>query len=146
MTSPLVVPLPADADAPGIWLPVREAADVVVVRIRARRLATAHGFRAAAAGAIETAVSEVARNILVHARAGALWLSVIEHRGRRGLAVIARDEGPGIADCEQALTDGYSTSSSLGLGLPSARRLMDEFMLDSRLGAGTDVHMIKWVA
>ena len=81
----------------------------------------------------------------VHAKAGALCLSVIERCGRRGLAVLARDHGPGIADCEQALVDGYSTSSGLGLGLPSARRLMDEFMLDSRPGEGTEVNMIKWV-
>jgi serine/threonine-protein kinase RsbT len=144
--TPLLFAPQADAHAPGIWLPVREAVDVAVVRCRARRMAAGQGFRPAATCAIETAVSEVARNILVHASAGILCLSLIERCGRRGLAVLARDQGPGIADCEQALADGYSTASGLGLGLPSARRLMDEFLLDSRPGEGTEVHMIKWLA
>jgi serine/threonine-protein kinase RsbT len=126
-------------------VPVREEADVAVARGRARELARDEGFSEGRAAAVATAVTEVARNIVVHAGAGEILLAVVEERGgRRGIVVVARDESRGIADVEEAMTDGYSTSDGLGLGLPSARRLMDEFTLVSEVGRGTTVTMKKW--
>ena len=93
---------------------------------------------------IATAISEIARNIAIYASPGKLTLEVVEHRGRRGIQIVATDNGPGIPDLELALTDGYSTGSSLGIGLPGARRLMDEFEIESAPGMGTTVKMIKW--
>lgn len=126
-------------------VPVREEVDVVVARAHARELAVEQGFAAGAAAAIATAVTEVARNIVVHAGVGEILLEAVEERGRRGVVVVARDAQPGIASVEDALRDGFSTRGGLGLGLPSARRLMDEFSIASALGAGTTVTMTKWV-
>jgi serine/threonine-protein kinase RsbT len=130
---------------PAVRVPIREEADVAVARLRARELAAGEGFAPGAAGAIATAVSEIARNIVVHAGEGEIELRAATERGRRGVVVVARDAHPGIADVEAALRDGYSTAGSLGLGLPGARRLMDEFTLDSAPGAGTTVTMKKWL-
>ena len=93
---------------------------------------------------IATAISEVARNIVTYAGSGEIVLRIVQRGPRRGLLVIARDQGPGIADIARAMEDGYSTSRSLGLGLPGSRRLMDEFELASELGKGTEVTMTKW--
>lgn len=127
-----------------IRVPIREEPDVAVARVRARELALAQGFPDAAREALATAVTEVARNIVVHAGEGDVLLEVVEERGRRGIVVVASDANPGIADVEDAMTDGWSSSRGLGLGLPSARRLMDEFAIASALGAGTTVTMTKW--
>jgi serine/threonine-protein kinase RsbT len=124
---------------------IHEECDVGVVRRRARELARQRAFRAASVEAIATAVTEIARNIVVHAGAGEVLLSLVEERGRAGLVVVARDEAHGIADVELAMRDGYSTAGGLGLGLPSARRLMDEFAMVSAPGRGTTVTMKKWV-
>jgi serine/threonine-protein kinase RsbT len=123
---------------------IRHEWDVFVAQARARELALEEGFAEGGAGAIATAVSEVARNIVVHAGGGEILLDVERAPGRRGVVVSARDEEPGIPDVEAALADGYSTRRTLGLGLPSARRLMDEFTLVSALGKGTVVTMKKW--
>ena len=125
-------------------VPVREEADVAVARGTARDLARGEGFPEGRAAAIATAVTEVARNIVVHAGAGEILLHVEERGGRHAIVVVARDESPGIPDVEEAMTDGFSTSDGLGLGLPSARRLMDEFTLVSEVGKGTIVTMTKW--
>lgn len=122
---------------------VREEADVAVARARARELALRQGLGEAAAGAVATAVSEVARNIVVHAGEGEIILAAAEEGGRRGVVVVARD-GKGMSDVERAMEDGYSTADGLGLGLPSARRLVDEFTLVSAAGAGTTVTLKKW--
>lgn len=127
-----------------IIVPIREEPDVFVARRRARELALEEGFRESGAGAIATAVSEVARNILLHAGAGEILLEVAKERGRRGVVVVARDKDPGIPDIEAAMRDGYSTGSGLGLGLSGARRLMDEFQIVSGVGEGTTVTMKKW--
>lgn len=127
-----------------IRVPVREEADVFVARARARELAARQGFPDRRAAALATAVSEVARNIVRHAGAGEVLLEVAREGGRRGVVVVARDEDPGIADVEAAMRDGYSTGGGLGLGLPGARRLMDEFTLESAAGRGTTVTMKKW--
>lgn len=127
-----------------IRLPVREEPDVALARARARELARGEGFRSGAAGALATAVTEIARNLVVHAGGGDVLLEVVEDRGRRGVLVVARDAGPGIPDMEAAMRDGYSTSGGLGMGLPGARRLMDEFAIRSAPGEGTTVTMKKW--
>ena len=137
---------PDDSSAAGARtrVPIDDEWDVVLARKRARELAVEQGFPDGRAGALATAVTEVARNIVVHAGSGEILLGVVTERGRRGVVVIARDDHPGIADLEQAMRDGYSTARGLGLGLPSARRLMDEFTVVSAVGEGTTVIMKKW--
>lgn len=102
------------------------------------------GFSLGDATVVSAAISEIARNILDYTLGGEIDVRVVERNGRRGLQIIGSDQGPGIADIPQALEDGYSTSGSLGLGLPGARRLMDEFELQSEVGKGTTVTMRKW--
>ncbi len=119
-------------------------ADIVAVRARAKDLASVLSFSRPDQTLIAAAVSEIARNIVVYAGSGEIVLRPERSDGRWGLRVVARDEGPGIADPEQALTDGYSTAGSLGLGLPGARRLMDSLEIESELGRGTTVTMLKW--
>lgn len=127
-----------------IRMEIRDEADVVVARTLSRELALELGFREGRAGAVETAVSEIAWNIVDHARAGELLLEVVAESGRVGIEVIARDGEPGIPDVQRAMADGYTTARGLGLGLSSARRLMDEFTVASSAGAGTRVTMRKW--
>jgi serine/threonine-protein kinase RsbT len=107
-------------------------------------LAADAGFSSADQTLIATAISEVARNIVEYARHGEVILSAFEQQSRRCIKIIARDNGPGIADTELAMRDGYSTGNSLGMGLPGARRLMDDFDLTSTPGKGTTVTMQKW--
>jgi serine/threonine-protein kinase RsbT len=123
---------------------VREDADVAIARLRARELARTAGLSHAGIEAVATAVTEIARNIVVHAGCGELMLAIVRERARRGVTVVARDGGPGIADIAEAMRDGFSTARGLGLGLPSARRLMDHFELTSQEGRGTVVTMTKW--
>jgi serine/threonine-protein kinase RsbT len=126
-------------------VPIASDVDIVEARMVSRSLAKYIGFDSADQVMIATAVSEVARNIVEYAKSGKVILSVIQDRSRRGLEVVARDEGPGIADVPQAMTDGFSTSRGLGLGLPGSRRLMDEFLLESKVRQGTTVTMRKWL-
>jgi serine/threonine-protein kinase RsbT len=127
-----------------VCVPIREEADVAVARKRARAIGLQAGLLQVGVEAVATAVSEIARNIVVHARVGEMDLRVMQERGRQAVVVVARDDGPGIADLELAMQDGYSTAGSLGLGLSSARRLMDEFELVSTVTVGTIVTMKKW--
>jgi serine/threonine-protein kinase RsbT len=120
--------------------------DIVVARQAGYELATGAGFTLADRTCIATAISEVARNVMRYARRGEIRITLEEKDGRVSLLVEAHDEGPGIEDIETALEDGFSTSDGLGLGLPGARRLMDEFEIHSRPGEGTNVVMRKWVA
>ena len=122
------------------------AADVDVVRAReqGRELAAAHGFSLGDQTVIATAISEIARNILMYAKRGEVRLYSLNDGSRDGLRVIAEDRGPGIRDLPRAMQDGFSTSGGLGLGLPGAKRLMDDFTVDSAPGRGTIVTMIKW--
>src|SRR5690349_6962963 len=121
-------------------------ADIVEARMAARALAEYVGFNGAQLVMIATAVSEIARNIIEYAKSGEVVISPIQNGTRRGLEVVARDQGPGIADVSQAMQDGFSTSRGLGLGLPGSRRLMDDFHLESKVGLGTKVTMRKWLA
>jgi serine/threonine-protein kinase RsbT len=118
--------------------------DIVLARQRGRTLATELGFSAVDATFIATAVSELARNILAYARKGEITLRAVQGSSRKGIQVVASDDGPGIPDIRQALRDGFSTSGSLGLGLPGVRRLMDEFEITSKPGQGTKVAVKKW--
>ena len=117
--------------------------DVVSARQLGRELAAQFGFSPGDQTVIAAAVSEIARNILMYARRGEVSFRHIADGSREGISVVARDEGPGIPDLSRALTDGYSTSGGLGLGLPGARRLMDEFEIVSGPGRGTTVTMSK---
>jgi serine/threonine-protein kinase RsbT len=126
-------------------VPIEHETDIVTARQKGRELARMTGLSATEQTLIATAISEVARNIVVYAQHGEVVLAVLEQDGRRGVLVVARDEGPGIANPDLAMRDGYSTTHSLGMGLPGARRLMDEFELSSIVGKGTTVTMKKWV-
>lgn len=118
--------------------------DVVTARQKGRELAAPLGFSASELTLIATAISEIARNIVVYAGSGEITLSIAFKDGRRGITIVAEDRGPGIADISLVMQDGFSTGKSLGLGLPGARRLMDEFEITSKLGVGTTVRMSKW--
>lgn len=119
--------------------------DIVEARKTARALAALVGFAGVDLVIIATAVSEITRNIIEYAKVGELVLTVVQKSSRRGLEVVARDQGPGIADIGQAMENGFSASKGLGLGLPGSRRLMDEFQVDSKPGAGTTITMRKWL-
>lgn len=124
--------------------PIARDVDVFVVMQRAHELAAALDFDDIDRTKIEIAVLELARNILAHARNGELQIETVEAGGRRGIAVEARDSGPGIANIELALRDGYSTANTLGAGLPGVKRLMDAFQIESTVGVGTRVRAVKW--
>ena len=123
---------------------IRADEDLVPARAQGRALADRLGFSRTDATLIATAISEIARNIVVHVGQGEIVLRSVEEESRHGLVVIAQDAGPGIRDVEAALRDGYAGQRGLGLGLPGARRLMDEFDIVSQPGCGTTVTMTKW--
>jgi serine/threonine-protein kinase RsbT len=123
---------------------IQREADIVLARQAGRQLAASIGFSMTDQTLIATAISEVARNIVVYAQQGEIVLVRAEDGTRIGIQVVAIDQGPGIDNKDLAMRDGYSTKNSLGLGLPGARRLMDDFALDSEIGRGTTVTMKKW--
>jgi serine/threonine-protein kinase RsbT len=127
-----------------IQVAINSDQDIVLARQKGRVLAIELGFSAVDATFIATAVSELARNILAYARKGEITLRAVQRSNRKGIQVVASDAGPGIPDIRQALRDGFSTSGSLGLGLPGVRRLMDEFGITSQPGQGTTVTVKKW--
>jgi serine/threonine-protein kinase RsbT len=124
---------------------IRGATDIVEARQRGRALAADLGFDGSDLTVIATAISEIARNIVVHAKEGEVLVSPANHGSKRGILIVACDEGPGIADIERAMQYGYSTNSGLGVGLPGAKWLMDEFEIHSRVGKGTRITMRKWL-
>ena len=126
---------------------IRSATDIVTARQRGRALALELGFNGADVTLIAAAISEVARNIVDHAKKGEIVMSGVNannSNGKRGIQIIARDEGPGIRDVAQAMQYGYSTRKGLGVGLPGAKWLMDEFDIASEVGRGTTITMKKW--
>jgi serine/threonine-protein kinase RsbT len=127
-----------------VRMAIREEADVAMARKCVRQLAPHGGLSEGAAHALATAVSEVARNIVVHAGGGELTVGVPRVGTPRGLVVVAQDAGPGIPDVARAMQDGYSTANSLGLGLSSARRLVHDFELHSEIDRGTTVTLRMW--
>jgi serine/threonine-protein kinase RsbT len=127
-----------------IRVPIASDVDMIPARAHGRALALELGFSRTDATLVATAISEIARNIIVHAGRGEIVLNRICEDERYGLVVVARDYGPGIRDLRAALQDGYASRGGLGLGLPGARRLMDEFEVVSELDKGTTVTMKKW--
>jgi serine/threonine-protein kinase RsbT len=125
-------------------MPIDCDADIVAARQKGREMASHSGFATTDLAVIATAISELARNIVRYALHGEILLRLIEDHGRRGFEIVARDDGPGIVDITRAMEDGYSTSGSLGLGLPGTRRLMDDFEIVSDFGKGTQVTVRKW--
>ena len=119
-------------------------ADTVVARQQGREAALRIGLSRTEATFVATAISEIARNITVHAGSGEIVISELYDAGRHGMVVVARDEGPGIADVAAVLTSEYASDAGLGLGLWGARRLMDEVEISSEPGVGTTVTMRKW--
>ncbi len=128
-----------------VCLAIDSEIDVVTARQKGREMATQLGFSSTDLTLIATAISEITRNIVEYARRGELCLHIVQQGNKRGIVVIASDKGPGIPNIKLAMQDGYSTGKSLGLGLPGAKRLMDEFEIVSEVGKGTKVTMKKWV-
>lgn len=126
-----------------VRVPIVRESDIVTARQKGRALAAELGFSSCDQTLVATAISEIARNIITYATQGEISLGAIKN-GQRGLSITAVDEGPGIANLDQAMQNGYSSSGSLGLGLPGAKRMMDEFEISSEPGKGTTVRMKKW--
>ena len=123
--------------------------DVVTARQRARELAAGLDLTSTDQTLLATAISEVARNITTYAQRGEVLLSIVRDAGppaREGIRVVARDKGPGIADLELAMQDGYTSGGGLGLGLGGAKRLSNEFSIVSQPGAGTRIVIVRWRA
>jgi len=127
-----------------IQVPINSDQDIVTARQKGRLLAAELGFSSGDATLIATAISELARNIVTYAKSGRITLTVINGSARQGVQVVAQDQGPGIGDIQQALRDGFSTSGSLGLGLPGVMRIVDEFEIVSEKDRGTTVKAQKW--
>jgi serine/threonine-protein kinase RsbT len=137
-----VVPEPAEER-----IAIESDSDVVTARQRARELAAGLELTSTDQTLLATAISEVARNITTYATRGEVVLSIVREAGppaREGIRVVARDEGPGIDDLELAMQDGYTSGNGMGLGLPGARRLVDEFDIETAPAAGTTVTLVKW--
>lgn len=126
-----------------IRVPITSDRDVVAARQQGRALAVQLEFSSSESTLIATAISELARNIVSYARRGEIRI-IPQNSRRPGIVIIASDEGPGIENVRQAMRDGFSTSGSLGVGLPGVRRLMDEFEIASERGKGTTVIAKKW--
>ncbi|GIN93463.1 serine/threonine-protein kinase RsbT [Siminovitchia terrae] len=119
--------------------------DIVAVRQLGRNAAKELGFGVVDQARITTAISELARNIFLYAGDGKVTINKILLDGKKGLKIVAEDEGPGIEDIRKVMEDGYSTSGGLGAGLPGVKRLMDEFDVQSQVGKGTVITAIKWL-
>ena len=127
-------------------VPVASVNDIVTARLQGRVLAEGVGFSPGEATLVATAISELARNIVQYAGHGDIVLRSLTNGTRRGIVVVARDRGPGIADLKLAVRSGYSTSGGLGLGLPGVRRIVDDFQIESNRQDGTTVTVTKWAA
>jgi serine/threonine-protein kinase RsbT len=125
-------------------LPIRYSDDVVLVRQAVRKWSIDQGFSLVDQTKMITAASELARNTLEYGRGGTVLLEALEKDNRKGLRLTFEDHGPGIADIELALTDGYTTGKGMGMGLSGSRRLVNEFEIESRVGEGTRVRITRW--
>jgi serine/threonine-protein kinase RsbT len=134
----------SDGIAEATVVAIKSDSDIVAARQAGRVMARRIGFAGSELTFIAAAISEVARNIVEYAKQGEIEISMVQRGSVTGIVVVARDQGPGIADLQKALQDGFSTAASLGMGLPGARRLMDEFEIASAVGRGTVVTMRKW--
>ena len=135
----------AGAEPDEALVPVASYVDIITARRQGRAIAESLGFSASDLTIIATAISEVARNIVEYAGSGEVTIVIARERNHRGVTIVVRDAGPGIADVNLVMRDGFSSGSGLGIGLPGARRLMDEFDIVSALGRGTTVTMTKWL-
>jgi serine/threonine-protein kinase RsbT len=124
---------------------IRSDLDIVSARVEGRDIAKALGFGTIDQARIATAISELTRNIVLYAGEGTVTLRIVELGGRRGIEVVCEDRGPGIDDVPLVMQNGYSTSRGLGMGLPGAKRLMDDFEIQSDLGRGTRIIVRKWL-
>ncbi|WP_410609804.1 ATP-binding protein [Amycolatopsis sp. lyj-109] len=137
--------LPDERVAPSGEHPVRVEEDLLAARHAVRAAAVAAGFTIVDQTKIVTAASELVRNAYIHGGGGTMTVETVRDRtGRLGIRLQVRDEGPGIADVDQAMTDGFSTGAGLGHGLGGTRRLMDDFDLDTTPGRGTTVTVVRW--
>ena len=125
-------------------VPIREEPDIVRVRQAVRAAAKRLGFGLVDQTKLVTAASELARNALIHGGGGRCEVEVVQGQAREGIRLTFSDEGPGIPDLERAFSDGFSTQGGLGLGLGGARRLVDEFAIDSEPGRGTQITVLRW--
>ena len=126
-------------------VPIGSALDIVTARQLGRSMAKALGFDGAEVTLVAAAISEVSRNIVEYAKSGEIILQTLSNGSKRGLSVVARDQGPGIQDVAKAMQYGYSTRRGLGVGLPGAKLLMDDFDIVSKVGVGTTITMKKWL-
>jgi serine/threonine-protein kinase RsbT len=127
-----------------IELPLKAPDDVVAVRQVARQYAVSIGLTLVEQTKFVTAASELGRNTVIHGRGGTVKVEVVEQTNRRGIRLTFEDQGPGIRDIEQALRDGFTTGTGLGLGLGGAKRLTNEFHIESTPGVGTRVVITQW--
>ena len=127
-----------------VRVPIDSDSDIIVARQKGRALAAELGFSPTDVVRIATAISELARNVLSYAASGEIRLEPLNGRNGCGIAIVASDRGPGIADVEMALRDGYTTGSGMGLGLGGSRRLVNEFAIESCPGEGTRVTLVRW--
>lgn len=126
-----------------VLITIKTEDDIVLARRAGREMASTMGFRSVDQSRVATAISELARNILRYARTGEVVIRPVPER--RGMEIIARDEGPGIANLTLAMEDGYTSGQGLGIGLPGTRRLVDEMDVQSQPGQGTTVTIRKWL-
>jgi serine/threonine-protein kinase RsbT len=127
-----------------VEIPIKRDTDIVLACQKGRTLAAQLGLSGNDQVSVVIAISEVARNILRYADHGKIVLKSVEQNESQGIEVVAQDQGPGIADIDLVLQDGYSTGGGLGLGLSGAKRLMDEFEISTEVGQGTTITMRKW--
>ncbi|MZP31314.1 anti-sigma regulatory factor [Heliobacterium undosum] len=125
--------------------PVTCAQEIVAVRQRVRDHATFLGFNRLDQTKLMTATSELARNMLDYAGGGTVFIEQVEAQGRRGLQITFEDQGPGIADLDLAMQDGYTSGNGLGHGLPGAKRLVNDFFISSRVDEGTQIVIVRWM-
>lgn len=125
-------------------LPLRSETDVVAARTRVRHWSQQAKFSLLEQTKFVTAASEVARNTLIHGGGGEVHIELVDGTGRTGVRLVFEDHGPGIADLQQALTDGYTSGRGMGMGLPGAKRLVNEFDVQSKPGEGTRVSLVRW--
>ena len=130
--------------AESAFISIKSDEDLIAARHHGRVLAERLGFGRSEATLVATAISELARNIVLYAGSGEIVLTRVEDGEQQGICIVARDDGPGIANTNIALEVGYSTSGGLGLGLPGVRRIMDEFEITSKADSGTVVRAVRW--
>lgn len=128
-----------------VAITVREESDIATARRAARSAALSLGMDKYEVAEIEISVSELATNLMRHAGGGTIAVEQIEREGRAGLQIVSSDKGPGITDIPRAMQEGYSTGGTMGSGLPSVKRMMDEMEITSPSGKGTTIVAVKWI-